>query len=140
MAYDPQNVFAQILRGELPCTKIYEDDATLAFMDIMPQADGHTLVIPREPAETIFDLTPQAAAACIITTQKVARAVQQATNAAGILVLQANGSAAGQSVPHLHFHILPRWPGVPLKRHGAERADPRRLQETARRIIAALSL
>ncbi len=138
MSYDPQNVFARILRGELPCTKICEDRATLAIMDIMPQADGHSLVITREPAETIFDLSPEAAAACIVTTQRIARAAQKALRAPGILISQINGSAAGQSVPHVHFHIIPRWPGVPLKRHGSERADPSRIEEYARRIIAAL--
>lgn len=138
MAYDKQNVFARILRGELPCVRLYEDEATLAFLDIMPQAEGHTLVLPKEPAETLLELSPAAAAATIQTTQKLARAVQAAVGAEGLLISQFNGAAAGQTVPHVHFHILPRWEGVRLKSHGRDKADPDQLELLAERIIAAL--
>ena len=138
MAYDDHNVFARILRGELPCMRLYEDEATLAFLDIMPQTEGHTLVLPKEPAETLLDLSPAAAAATIHTIQKLARAVQAAVGAEGLLISQFNGAAAGQTVPHVHFHILPRWEGVQLKAHGRERADPAQLERLAQRIIAAL--
>lgn len=138
MAYDQHNIFARILRGELPCVKLYEDEATLAFLDIMPQAEGHTLVLPKEPAETLPDLSPAAAAAAIQTTQKLARAVQVAVGAEGLLISQFNGAAAGQTVPHVHFHILPRWEGVQLKAHGRVKADPDHLELLAQRIIAAL--
>src|SRR3954464_9870376 len=103
MAYDPNNIFAKILRGDIPCVKIYEDDRTLSFMDVMPQAEGHTLVIPKEPAENIFELSPEAAAALIATTQKVGRAVKKATNAPGIVLTMLNGAPAGQTVFHAHF-------------------------------------
>ena len=107
MSYDPENIFAKILRGELPCIKVYEDDRTLAFMDIMPQADGHTLVIPKEPAVDLMGLSEEAAANLIVQVQKVATAVKQAMQADGITIFQLNGSSAGQTVPHIHFHVLP---------------------------------
>jgi histidine triad (HIT) family protein len=138
MAYDNQNVFAKILRGELPCVKLYEDDATLAFMDLMPQADGHCLVLPREAAETLFDLSPEAAAAAMVTTQKLALAVREALGAPGVFIGQFNGKTAGQSVPHVHFHIIPRFADAALKPHARERADPAALNALAQRIIAAL--
>src|SRR5512138_3349003 len=100
MAYDSNNIFARILRGEIPAHKVYEDDHTLAFMDVMPQADGHTLVIPKSAAENLFELPPDALAATILTTQRVARAVRKAFGAPGIMIAQLNGSAAGQSVFH----------------------------------------
>jgi len=138
MAYDPNNIFARILRGELPKIAIYEDDKTLAFMDIMPSVEGHTLVIPKEPAEDILDLTPEAACALIRTTQKVARAVKAATGAPGIMLVQLNGTAAGQSVPHIHFHVLPRSEGLDLKLHGRGMVKPELLEPVAARIRAAL--
>jgi histidine triad (HIT) family protein len=138
LAYDPNNIFARILRGELPKVSVYEDSRTLAFLDIMPSVDGHTLVIPKERAETIFDLSPEAAQAVILTTQKVARAVKVAFDAPGIMLVQLNGTAAGQSIPHLHFHILPRSHGLELKLHGRAQADPKGLEAIAARIRAAL--
>lgn len=138
MPYDPNNIFARILRGELPKVAVYEDDRTLAFLDIMPSTEGHTLVIPKEPAETLFELSAEGAAALIVTTQKVARAVKQAVDAPGILLMQLNGTAAGQSVPHLHFHILPRRGGLDLSVHGRNRADAAALEAVAARIRAAL--
>ncbi|MBT5030685.1 MAG: HIT family protein [Proteobacteria bacterium] len=107
MSYDSQNIFAKILRAENPCNKVYEDDATLAFMDIMPQAPGHTIVIPKEPAMTLFDLSGAGAANLIQVVQRVAAAVKQAMQAEGIMLMQLNGAAAGQTVDHIHFHIIP---------------------------------
>ena len=138
MGYDPNNVFAKILRGEIPSFKVYEDDKTLAFMDVMPQADGHTLVIPKEQAEDIFSLSPAGATALIITTQKVAKAVKQALNIPGIMVAQLNGASAGQSVFHVHFHIIPRSAGVDFRLHAREMEKPEKLRALAEKIKAAL--
>jgi histidine triad (HIT) family protein len=138
MAYDPSNVFAKILRKELPCVKVYEDEATLAFMDIMPAVEGHTLVITKEPAQDILDLSPDGAAALIRTTQKVAKAVKKTFACPGIMLVQLNGAAAGQSVPHIHFHVLPRAEGLDLKLHGRSMVAPERLEPVAAKIRAAL--
>jgi histidine triad (HIT) family protein len=138
MPYDSANVFAKILRGELPCVKVYEDKQTLAFMDIMPSTEGHTLVVPREQAETIFDLSPDAAAALIKTTQRVAKAVREALACPGVMLVQLNGAAAGQSVPHVHFHIVPRTAGLDLKLHGRAMAKPETLEPIAAKIRAVL--
>ena len=138
LAYDPNNIFARILRGELPKVVVYEDAETLAFMDIMPSVEGHTLVIPKEAAETILDLSPESAAAVMATTQKVARAVKKALDAPGIMLVQLNDTAAGQSVPHLHFHVLPREEGLDLKLHGRAMVDPKTLEPIAAKIRAAL--
>jgi len=136
--YDPQNAFARILRGELPSIKVYEDDATIAIMDIMPQADGHVLVIPKEGAVELFELSEASAAACIRTTRRVAAAVKAALHSPGIMIAQFNGSAAGQTVPHVHFHIVPRQEASPLRPHASVPADADKLRELAARIIAAL--
>jgi histidine triad (HIT) family protein len=138
--YDPNNIFAKILRGELPKIAVYEDDKTLALMDIMPSVEGHTLVITKEPAEGMLDLSPEGAQALILTTQKVeiARAVKTATNAPGIMLVQLNGAAAGQSIPHIHFHVLPRTEGLDLKLHGRGMVKPETLEPVAARIRAAL--
>ena len=138
MAYDSSNIFAKILRGELPCVKIYEDGQTLSFMDIMPSAEGHTLVIPKEAAETIFDLSADGAAALMRTTHKVATAVKKALDAPGIMLFQLNGAESGQSVPHVHFHILPRKAGIDLKLHGRTMLDAKTLEPIAAKIRAAL--
>jgi len=134
MPYDPDNIFAKILRGEIPCFKIFEDEHTLSFLDIMPATQGHTLVIPKEPGETLFDISPTAAAATIKTTQIVASAVKRAFDAPGIMLVQLNGKAAGQSVPHLHFHILPRFHGIDMNLHGREMADISNLEPIAEKI------
>src|SRR3954470_5761524 len=118
MPYDPNNIFAKILRGEIPCVKVYEDARSLAFMDVMPEGDGHVLVIPKEQAENILDLSADGMAAMMATTQKVAKAVDKALKPDGILLKQYNRAAAGQSVFHVHFHIVPRHEGVPLAPHG----------------------
>lgn len=136
--YDSNNIFAKILRGEIPSVKVFEDTHTLAFMDIMPQADGHTLVIPKEPAENIFDLSPEGAAALVKTTQRVAKAVKKAMGAPGVMLAQLNGSAAGQTVFHIHFHIIPRSGGIDLKLHARQMEDPAKLKTFADKIVAAL--
>jgi histidine triad (HIT) family protein len=138
LAYDPNNIFARILRGELPKVTVYEDAQTLAFMDIMPSVEGHTLVIPKEPAESILDLSPEGAAAVMATTQKIARAVKKALDVPGVMLVQLNGTAAGQSVPHIHFHVLPREEGLDLKLHGRAMVDPKTLEPIAAKIRAAL--
>jgi histidine triad (HIT) family protein len=138
MTYDPNNIFAKILRGEIPCVKIYEDARTLAFTDVMPQADGHALVIPKDQAENIFDLSPGGVAALISTTQLVAKAVKKALDCPGLMLVQLNGEAAGQSVNHVHFHIIPRSAGIDLKFHAREMADPKTLEAIAAKIRAAL--
>lgn len=136
--YDTNNVFARILRGELPCHKVYEDDHTIAFMDIMPQSDGHVLVLPKEPAAEIFELSEAAAEAAIRTTQRVARAVRSAFQPDGLSIGQFNGVAAGQTVPHVHFHIVPRYADRPLRGHASEPQPPEVLKAHAERIIEAM--
>lgn len=138
MAYDNDNIFAKILRDEIPSVKVYEDDATLAFMDVMPQAPGHTLVIPKADAENIYDLPADAAAAVIHTVQKLAPAVRDGMGADGIMLNQFNGPAAGQTVFHFHMHIVPRFDSVPLRRHSGAMEDTAILEEQAAKIRAAL--
>jgi histidine triad (HIT) family protein len=138
MAYDRNNIFARILRGEIPAHKVCEDEHTLAFMDVMPQSDGHTLVIPKFAAETLFDLPPDLLVATILTTQRVARAVKKAFDAPGLMVAQLNGSGAGQSVFHIHFHVVPRYDGIDLRFHAREMADPQLLAQRAAQIRAVL--
>ncbi len=138
MSYDTSNIFAKIIRNEAPCFKVYEDDATLAFLDIMPQAEGHTLVIPKEYAESIFDLSPGAASSLIRTTRRVAAAVKDVTRSPGILLAQLNGAAAGQTVYHIHFHIIPRASGIDLNLHARDKADSGTLKTLAARIAAGI--
>jgi len=138
MSYDNDNIFAKIIRGEMPCTKVYEDEHTIAFMDVMPQAEGHTLVLPKEPARDLLELSGDAAAQLIQNVQKVARAVDAAFKPDGLMVVQYNREAAGQTVFHIHVHIVPRWDGVPLGRHTGGMADPAVLEERAAKIRAAL--
>jgi histidine triad (HIT) family protein len=137
-AYDPNNIFAKILRSEAPCTRVYEDERSLAFMDIMPRADGHVLVIPKTPARNILDMLPEALALFMPSVQKVAIAVKMAMEAEGLSIFQFNESAGGQVVFHLHFHILPRWSGVELRPPGGPIAKAETLAPTAAKIIAAL--
>ncbi len=139
MAYDPGNIFANILRGEIPAHKVYEDEHTLAFMDVMPQADGHTLIVPKAPAENLFELEAAMAGAVMRTTQWVASGVRRAFNADGITLMQFNGAVAGQTVFHFHMHVIPRYAEQPLRSHGRAMAEPRILEEHARLIRAALS-
>ncbi len=138
MAYDKDNIFAKILRNEIPAVNVYEDEQTLAFMDVMPQAPGHTLVIPKCEAENLFDLEISAGTAVLATAQKVARAVKDAMHADGIMLNQFNGPAAGQTVFHFHLHIVPRFDGVPLRKHSGEMEDIAVLEVQAEKIRAAL--
>ncbi|WP_342162270.1 HIT family protein [Methylobacterium sp. SD21] len=138
-AYDPNNVFGKILRGEMPVHTVYEDEHTLAFMDVMPQGEGHTLVIPKAPSRGLLDATPETLAALMRSVQTVARAVKAAFAADGLTVFQFNEAAGGQTVFHLHVHIIPRREGVPLKRHEGGMADPALLAAHAERIRAALA-
>lgn len=138
-AYDPDNIFAKILRGEIPSTKVYEDEETYALMDIMPRADGHTLVLPKAPSRNIFDVGLKDLAAVMATVQKIANAQMSAFGADGVTVQQFNEAAAGQEVFHTHFHVLPRFAGVPLRPHTGEMADPGQLEEMAQKLRAALA-
>ncbi|MCO9048109.1 HIT family protein [Acinetobacter sp. UC24323] len=137
MAYDDQNIFAKILRGELPAIKLYEDDQVLAFMDIMPQADGHALVIPKTPAVTLLDLPPEAAAYTIQIVQKIAKAMETALNLDGIVLMQLSGAAAGQTVHHVHFHLIPTNVHQ-LGKHAAQLGDQDKIKALAEKIKAAL--
>jgi histidine triad (HIT) family protein len=134
MGYDTNNIFAKILRGELPAHKVYEDADTLAFMDIMPRCEGHTLVIPKTPARNILDANPSQLAACMKTVQKVAQAVTKAFNADGLTLLQANEAAGGQVVFHLHFHVMPRWEGKSLGPAASKMEKPEVLAAAAEKI------
>ncbi len=116
--YDPDNVFAKVLRGEIPSTRVYEDDQTLAFMDIMPRSDGHLLVIPKTPCRNVLDASPEQLAAVIATVQKMAQTVIKAFDADGVTIQQYNEAAGGQEVFHLHFHVLPRHEGVSTRPPG----------------------
>lgn len=138
MSYDTDNVFAKILRGEIPCHKVYEDEHTLAFMDVMPQADGHTLVIPKAASRNLLDADPAALAVLMASVQRVARAVRKAFGAEGILIQQFNEPAAGQTVFHLHVHILPRSAGTALRPHSGKMADHALLAQHAAMIRDAL--
>lgn len=140
MTYDSSNIFSRILHNEAPCVRICETAQTLAFMDLMPQADGHVLVIPKETATTIFELSEHAAGACMATVQHVARAVQAALRPDGLLIAQLNGEAAGQTVGHVHFHVIPRWKDVPLRPHGKVPAAIAELEATAELIRGAFDL
>ena len=138
MAYDPDNIFAKILRDEIPAHKVYEDDATIAIMDVMPQADGHTLILPKQAAENLFELDDTSMARLLQTAQRVGAAVRDAFEADGIRLMQFNGPAAGQSVFHFHIHIIPCHEGRGLRRHSGQMAEDQVLSEHAARIRAAL--
>lgn len=121
--YDNDNIFAKILRGDLPCHKVYEDDATLAFMDIMPRADGHTLVIPKNPSRNMLDVEQDDINAVMATVRKIAKAQMSAFDADGITIQQFNEPAGGQVVFHLHMHVMPRKDGITLRPHTGNMAD-----------------
>ena len=139
MAYDENNVFAKVLRGEIPCHKLYEDEDTLAVLDIMPRTDGHALVITKEKARDLFDVRPEALAKLMAVVQKLAPKIKDAVGAEGVLIQQFNGAAAGQTVFHLHVHILPRQEGEALKPHAGKMADPAALAATAEKIRKRLA-
>lgn len=133
--YEDDNIFAKILRGDIPCVKVYEDDVALAFMDLFPQADGHTLVIPKVPARNFLEFPGDYLGSYMQRVQKVARAVTNALSPDGVVVMQFNGAPAGQTVFHLHFHIIPRNEGEQMKGHGAAgQADPEDLEKLAEKI------
>ncbi len=138
MAYDTNNIFAKILRGEIPCIKLYEDELTLAFMDIMPQTEGHALVIPKEAATTIFELSDEAAAACMATVRRIGNAQKKGLGAEGVVLMQLNGPEAGQTVPHFHIHVIPGSIADLRKPHATVMADRAHLLGLAEKITAAL--
>lgn len=138
--YDPENIFAKILRGEMPCVKIYEDEQVLAFMDIFPQAPGHVLVVPREPARNLLELTDGALQGAMLRVKRIAQAVKKALNPDGIVMTQFSGAPAGQTVFHVHFHIIPRKEGEALGAHGGGQADMAELQAQAEKIAAAIEM
>ena len=138
-AYDDTNIFAKILRGEIPSHKVYEDDHTLAFMDVMPQANGHTLVIPKAPSRNILDADPETLSRLMPVVQKIAVAAMDAFEADGVTVIQFNEPAAGQSVYHLHFHVIPRMEGSALRPHSGSMEDQAVLAANAEKLKAALA-
>jgi histidine triad (HIT) family protein len=138
-SYDTNNIFAKILRGEIPCYKVYEDDYTLAFLDIMPRSPGHALVIPKAPARNILDISAEDFAHVARTARKIARAAKKAFNADGITVQQFNEQAGGQAVFHLHMHVMPRSAGVALLPPMTNKESPKVLEDNATRLIAALA-
>jgi histidine triad (HIT) family protein len=139
MAYDDTNIFAKILRGEIPSQKVYEDEAVVAFMDVMPQGQGHTLVVPKAPSRNLLDAEPATFGPLFAVVQKIAVAVKKAFSADGVTIQQFNEPAAGQSVYHLHVHVLPRFEGVPLKPHTGAMERPEVLATNAEKIRAALA-
>ena len=139
MEYDPQNPFAKILRGELPCFKVYEDDKALAFLDIMPRAPGHALILPKAPARNLLDIAPDDLAHVAKVAQTVAKAAMTAFAADGITVQQFNEGAGGQVVFHLHVHVIPRKAGVMMKPPASEKEKPEVLAEQAKKLAAAIA-
>ncbi|WP_409020484.1 HIT family protein [Brevundimonas vesicularis] len=138
--YDSDNIFARILRGEIPSVKVWEDNQVLVFMDAFPQSRGHTLVISKvSQARNLLEVEPEVLSHLMAATQRTARAVEKALSPEGISLMQFNGEAGGQTVFHLHFHIVPRWSGTALKGHGqGGMADPTDQQALAEQIAAAL--
>ena len=139
-AYDPDNIFAKILRGDMPSVTVWEDDDVLAFMDVFPQSEGHVLIVSKtSTARNILEIEPEALARLTAAVQRTARAVEKALKPEGISLMQFNGDAGGQTVFHLHFHIVPRWADRPMKGHGhAPMADAEHLKILAGKIAAAL--
>ncbi|MAF82574.1 MAG: HIT family protein [Gammaproteobacteria bacterium] len=138
MPYDNDNIFAKILRGELPAFTVYENDHCLAFLDVMPQSDGHTLVLPKQSAQNLFDLDDESAKHLIITVRKVAGAVRDAFSPDGIRLMQLNGEAAGQTVMHLHMHIVPCYANSTPRSHAQQMAESDILEKHAAKIRAAI--
>jgi len=137
-SYDESNLFAKILRNEIPAIRVYEDADVVAFMDVMPQGPGHTLIIPRNGSRNILDADATTLGRTILAVQKLAKATKQAMNADGITILQFNEPAAGQTVFHLHFHVIPRFNGIELKHHNDKMEDLSELENNAKKIRAAL--
>ena len=137
--YDPQNIFAQIIRGEAPCYKLYEDDEVLAFLDLFPQSYGHSLVIPkRAAARNILEIDEASLAKVMAVVQKLTRALVEELEPAGVQVAQFNGAPAGQTVFHIHMHVIPRFPGEQLGIHAANKADPAELEALQARLVKRL--
>lgn len=136
--YDEQNIFAKILRGEMPCVKVHEDEAVLSFMDIFPQSRGHTLVVPKEPARNLLEISEAGLTAAMPPLKRIAAAVNDALAPDGLSIVQFNGAPAGQSVFHIHFHIIPRWEGDAMAGHGQGQADIAELEALAAQIRAKL--
>jgi histidine triad (HIT) family protein len=136
--YDSDNIFAKILRGEIPAHKVYEDDDTVAFMDVMPQGPGHTLVLPKATSRNLLDADPATLGKLMQTVQTIARAVKEAFAADGIMIVQYNEPASGQTVFHLHVHVIPRFDGVPLKPHTGKMEDPQVIATNAEKLRRAL--
>ncbi|MBX3582623.1 MAG: HIT family protein [Rhizobiaceae bacterium] len=139
MDYDDSNIFAKILRGEIPSHRVYEDSDVVAFMDVMPQANGHVLVVPKAPSRNILDADPATLTKTIAIVRKLAVATKKAFDADGVTIMQFNEAPAGQSVFHLHFHVIPRVDGVPLRHHAGEMEKSEILSANAQKIKAALS-
>jgi histidine triad (HIT) family protein len=137
-AYDPSNIFAKILRGEIPCYKVYEDDHVLAFLDIMPRSPGHTLVIPKAPARNILDIKAEDFAHVARGAHKIANAAMKAFEADGITLAQFSEPASGQEVYHLHMHVMPRHDGIALLPPASRKEDPKVLEANVAKLIAAL--
>ncbi len=138
MSYDDSNIFAKILRGEVPSHKVYEDADTLVFMDVMPQAPGHTLIVPKAASRNLLDADPAVLAKTIGIVQRKAGAVKEAFAGDGVTVVQFNEPASGKTVFHLHFHVIPRHEGVPLMPHAREMEKPEVLAAHAEKVRAAL--
>ena len=138
-SYDPSNIFAKILRGEIPSHRVYEDDAVVAFMDVMPQGLGHTLVVPKAPSRNLLDADPSTLGPLFTVVKQVALAVKKAFGADGVTVLQFNEPASGQTVYHLHVHVIPRFEGIALKPHTGQMEKPEVLAENAAKIRAVLN-
>lgn len=137
-AYDPSNIFAKILRGEIPCHKVYEDADAIVFMDVMPQSPGHALVVPKAASRNLLDADPAVLAKLMPLVQKVAKASKAAFSADGISILQFNESAGGQTVFHLHIHVIPRYDAQALKSHSGKMEDAEVLKTNAAKLKAAL--
>lgn len=138
-AYDPNNIFAKILRGEIPSHRVYEDESVVAFMDVMPQGTGHTLVVPKAPSRNLLDADPAIFGHLLAVVQKVAKAAKTAFEADGMAIMQFNETASGQTVYHLHVHVLPRFEGIPLKPHSGQMEEPEVLVANAEKLRAALA-
>ncbi|HEX5508959.1 MAG TPA: HIT family protein [Pseudolabrys sp.] len=138
-SYDPNNIFAKILRGELPCYKVYEDDKVLAFLDIMPRTPGHTLVLPKAPVRNMLDVSADDLLAVMAAAQRIAKAAMKVLEADGITIQQFNESAGGQVVFHLHVHVIPRKAGVAMKPPASQKEKPEILAEQAKKLAAAIT-
>ncbi len=140
MVYDDQNIFAKIIRGQIPCEKLFENEYVLAFMDIMPQVDGHCLVVPKRTSTGLLDADPDVFSPLFAAVQRLGKATQSAFDADGVTIMQFNGAAAGQTVFHLHVHVMPRHSGVPLKTHSGTMEDIEIIKKNADLIRKALAM